>query len=71
MTDIYEIQLKEHVDDQWAHRFDDFVMSYKEDGTTLLSGPIADQAALHGLLLKVRNLGLTLLSVVLIEPGQR
>jgi hypothetical protein len=71
MTDIYEIQLKEHLDDRWADRFDDFVISYKEDGTTLLSGPIPDQAALHGLLFKVRNLGLTLLSLARIESGQK
>jgi len=71
MTDIYEIELKEHLDDQWADRFDDLVMSYREDGTTLLTGPIPDQAALHGLLLKVRNLSLTLLSVVRVGSEQQ
>jgi hypothetical protein len=70
MTDIYAIQLKERLDDRWADRFDDFVISYREDGTTLLTGPIPDQAALHGLLIKVRDLGLTLLSLVRIESGQ-
>jgi hypothetical protein len=69
MVDIYEIELKEHLDDQWADRFDELVISHRENGTTLLTGPIADQAALHGLLLKVRNLGLTLLSVVRIGSG--
>jgi hypothetical protein len=64
MVDVYEIELKEHLDDQWADRFEEFVISHREDGTTLLTGPVADQAALHGLLLRVRNLGLTLLSVV-------
>ncbi len=71
MVDVYEIELKEHLDDLWADRFAELVISHREDGTTLLTGPIADQAALHGLLLRVRNLGLTLLSVVRVRSDQR
>jgi hypothetical protein len=71
MTDIYEIRLKEHLDNWWADRFAGFVVSYTEDGTTLLTGPIPDQAALHGLLIKVRDLGLTILSLARIESGQK
>lgn len=70
MTDFYEIQLKEHLDNRWADRFPDFDISYTEDGTTLLIGPVPDQAALHGLLIKVRDLGLTILSLVRVEPRQ-
>ena len=71
MANIYEIRLKEHLDDCWARRFDDFSLSHQDDGTTLLVGPIRDQAALHGLLCRVRDLGLTLLHVACIEPEQR
>jgi hypothetical protein len=66
MADVYEIRLREHLDNRWANRFDDFALSYLEDGTTLLVGPIPDQAALHGLLSRVRDLGLTLLAVTCI-----
>ena len=71
MTDIYEIQVREHLDDGWANRFDEFHITHRDDGTTLLVGSVADQAALHGLLARVRDLGLTLLSVIRAEPEQR
>jgi hypothetical protein len=70
MTDIYQIQLKEHLDNWWADRFADFNVSYTEAGTTLLTGPLPDQAALHGLLIRVRDLGLTILSLARVESGQ-
>lgn len=68
MADIYQIRVKEHLDDRWANRFEGLTLFHQEDGTTLLSGPVPDQAALHGLLMKVRDLGLTLLAVVRTEP---
>jgi cell division septation protein DedD len=68
MTHVYQIRLKEHLDNQWAARFEGFSLSHQEDGTTLLVGPVPDQAALHGLLMRVRDLGLTLLAVVRVEP---
>ena len=71
MTDIYEIQVREHLDDGWANRFDEFHITHRDDGTTLLVGSVADQAALHGLLARIRDLGLTLLSVIRAEPEQR
>jgi hypothetical protein len=71
MTDIYEIRVQERLDDGWANRFDDFCITHEDDGTTLLVGSVRDQAALHGLLAKVRDLGLTLLSVIRTEPEQR
>lgn len=60
---VYEIRLKGHLDDQWAAWFGGLSIVLDDSGDTLLTGPVADQAALHGLLRKVRDLGLTLLSV--------
>lgn len=59
----YEIRLKEHLDARWVEWFDGLILTLEEDGGTLLSGYLADQAALHGVLRKVRDLGLTLVSV--------
>jgi len=64
----YEIRLKGHLDDQWAEWFEGLTITLEEDGDTLLSGPVIDQAALHGLLKKIRDLGLPLLSVNSVEP---
>ena len=60
---IYQIRLKGHLDRQWIHWFDGLTITLEEDGNTLLAGPVADQAALHGLLKKVRDLGMPLVSV--------
>ncbi len=59
----YEIRLKGHLDSRWAAWFDGLTQTHASDGTTILRGPVADQAALHGLLGKVRDLGLPLVSV--------
>ena len=59
----YEIRLAGHLDARWAAWFDGLTVGQEGDGTTLISGPIADQAALHGLLQRVRDLGLPLVSV--------
>jgi hypothetical protein len=59
----YEIRLDGHIDAQWADWFEGLTSTPLSDGTTILSGPIADQAALHGLLRKVGDLGITLVSV--------
>lgn len=64
----YEIRLKGHLDTRWAAWFDGLSLSRKNDGTTIIHGPIADQAALHGLLQKVRDTGLPLVSVICLEP---
>ena len=64
----YEIRLKGHLDGRWAAWFDGLSLSRESDGTTLIHGPIADQAALHGLLQKVRDTGLPLISVICAEP---
>ena len=60
---FYEIRLKGHLDAHWADWFEGLTVTLKEDGDTLLSGPVADQAALHGLLRKVRDIGMPLISV--------
>jgi hypothetical protein len=64
----YEIRLKGHLDAHWGNQFEDMTITLEEDGNTLLSGPVADQSALHGLLKKVRDLGLTLLSINQVPP---
>lgn len=65
----FEIRLKGQLEDRWAQWFDGLTISLDESGNTLLSGSVADQAALHGILKKVRDLGLPLLSVNSVEPG--
>jgi len=62
-ANIYEIRLKGHLGIQWTEWFEGMAISLEENGETVLSGPVIDQAALHGLLKKVRDLGLPLLSV--------
>jgi len=64
----YEIRIKGHLEARWVKVFDGLAITLDENGNTLLSGPVADQAALHGLLKKVRDVGLPLLSVNPVEP---
>jgi hypothetical protein len=64
----YEIRLGQLLDARWAARFDGLALHHESDGITVLSGPIADQAALHGVLQRVRDLGVPLVSVTRIEP---
>jgi hypothetical protein len=64
----YEIRLKGHLDTRWANQFEGLSFTHGSDGTTILSGPVVDQAALYGLLRKVRDLGLPLVSVIQIDP---
>jgi hypothetical protein len=66
----YEIRLKGHLDTRWAAWFDGLSLTHHSDGTTVIHGPIADQAALHGLLQKVRDTGLALVSVTRVELDQ-
>lgn len=64
----YEIRLQGHLDTRWAAWFDGLALSRETDGTTVLRGYLADQAALHGLLQKVRDVGVPLISVTHIDP---
>jgi len=66
----YEIRLKGHLDTRWADQFEHMSFTHASDGTTILAGPVVDQAALYGVLRNVRDLGLPLLSVILIDPKQ-
>ncbi len=65
----YEIRLRGHLDSRWTAWFDGLSLTNESDGTTIIYGPVADQAALHGLLQKVRDVGLPLISVNCVESG--
>jgi hypothetical protein len=65
---IYQIRLKGHLGREWTDWFEGLSITLEEDGDTLLTGPVIDQAALHGLLKKVRDLGLPLVSVCPVKP---
>jgi hypothetical protein len=64
----YEIRLKGHLETRWAAWFDGLTLTNESDGTTLIQGQVVDQAALHGLLTKLRDIGLPLLSVIEVHP---
>jgi hypothetical protein len=67
---VYQIRIKGHLGSQWADWFGGLSITLQDNGDTLLTGPVIDQAALYCLLKKVRNLGMPLLSVSLVQPGQ-
>jgi hypothetical protein len=69
MADIYQICVKGHLDHHWFDWFDGLTITHHEDGTMVLVGPVADQAALRGLLTRIWDLGLPLLSVNQIAPS--
>ena len=66
----YEIRLKGHLDSRWTAWFEGLNLTNESDGTTIICGPVVDQAALHGLLQKVRDLGMPLVSVTQVESDQ-
>lgn len=65
----YRLRVDGHLDDHWSAWFGDLTLTHHSDGTTSLSGAVADQAALHGLLMKVRDLGVILISVEVIDQS--
>lgn len=67
---LYEIRLKGHLNNRWAEWFEGMTITREEKGETLIAGWVVDQAALHGLLRRVRDLGLPLLSVIQVDPKQ-
>ena len=64
---LYEIRLKGHLDDRWDAWFGGLTLTREDNGETLLTGPLVDQAALHGVLRKVRDVGMPLISVMLMK----
>ncbi|CAG0926950.1 hypothetical protein TFLX_00275 [Thermoflexales bacterium] len=66
---IYQIRIKGHLGGEWTDWFGGLTITLEDNGETLLTGPVMDQAALYGLLKKVRNLGMTLISVCSSGPG--
>jgi hypothetical protein len=67
---VYQIRIKGHLSSQWTDWFGGLTITLEEDGDTLLTGPVVDQAALHGFLKRVRDLGLPLISVMHVEHGR-
>ena len=66
---VYQIRIKGHLGPQWAEWFGGLTITQEENGDSLLTCPVVDQAALHGLLRKVRDLGMPLVSVIRVKPG--
>jgi len=67
---VYQIKIEGHLGEHWADVFDGLSIMLTDDGDTLLNGPIVDQAALHGLLRRIRDAGMTLISVRRVQSGQ-
>ena len=67
---VYTFRIAGHLDDRWSPRFGDLTVTREPDGTTSLTGVVADQAALHGLLAGIRDLGVTLISVAIVELSE-
>jgi len=67
---VYQIRIKGHLGRQWTDWFGGLVITLEDNGETLLTGPVVDQAALHGVLRKVRDVAMPLLSVNRVKPGQ-
>ena len=65
---VYQIRVKGHLGPQWTDWFGGLTITLEDNGETLSTGPVADQAALHGLLRKVRDLGMTLISAIRVKP---
>jgi hypothetical protein len=66
---VYQIRIKGYLDNQWTDWFEGLTITLEQNGDTLITGPVVDQAALHGLLKKVRDLGMPLISVSPVEPS--
>jgi len=67
---VYQIRIKGHLGREWTHWFEGLTITLSDNGETLLTGPVVDQAALHGLLKKVRDVAMPLISVNRVKPGQ-
>jgi hypothetical protein len=69
-SNLYQIKLKGSLEGQNCERFEGFIITLDKDGNTLLTGIVKDQAALHGVFKKIRDLGMTLMAINPVEPGQ-
>ncbi|MEX5717012.1 hypothetical protein [Geodermatophilus maliterrae] len=67
---VYEIRVRGRLESRWVTWFDGMTLTHQSDGTTNISGPVVDQAALHGLLATLRDTGLPLVSVIQVEPDR-
>jgi hypothetical protein len=67
---IFQIRIQGYLSQQWTGWFEGLSITLEEDGNTLLSGPVVDQSALYGILKKIRNLGMSLLSVNVVDPDR-
>lgn len=67
---MYQIRLKGHLGLQWTEWFEGMTITLEDNGDTLITGPVADQSALHGLLKKIRDIGMNLLSIMSVESDQ-
>jgi hypothetical protein len=67
--EVYQIVVKGHLDSEWSDWFEGLTITLVDNGETILSGPVVDQTALHGVLIKIRDLGLPLLALTRIETG--
>lgn len=65
---VYQFRIKGHLGQQWMNWFEGLTITLEEDGNTLLSGPVVDQSAIHGILKKIRDLGMPLLALNQVEP---
>jgi len=65
---VYQIRIEGHLGPQWTEWFGDLTITLEDNGETLLTGPVVDQAALHGLLRKIRDLGMPLISAIRVKP---
>lgn len=68
-VNTYEIRVAGHLDDHWAATFGDLTLARLDDGTTSLTGPVVDQAHLHGILARIRDLGVPLLSLRIMDAA--
>ncbi len=68
--ELYRIRVKGHLDEHWSNWLDGLTITHLENGETLLAGPLADQAALHGVLHKIQNLGIPLIAVCRVSPDE-
>ena len=66
---VYAIRVQGHLGREWTEWFEGLAITLDDNGETLLTGPVVDQAALHGLLKKVRDLGMPLISAIRVKPG--